>query len=75
MMAVPNHSNPRITMRYLGITDAEVNGILLCNVGHDKATLTTSNLKNINCFDSIYPGGVYHKLGHPKDTTISCACP
>ena len=24
-----NHSNPRITMRYLGITDAEVNGILL----------------------------------------------
>ena len=24
-----NHSNPRITMRYLGITDAEVSGILL----------------------------------------------
>ena len=24
-----NHSNPRITMRYLGITDSEVNGILL----------------------------------------------
>jgi integrase len=28
-----NHSNPRITMRYLGITDAEVNGILLNEIG------------------------------------------
>jgi len=27
-----NHSNPRITMRYLGINDAEVNGILLNEV-------------------------------------------